>query len=160
MARTNIKYFPTRVVPDSLFDSELFNAYSRDYNVTLRNLGGLQPKVHYRTRVTATSRETGLPIVFEPGRWVKLRQHVLPRGRIGTSEGFRYVKIKAIFTHARLRELRVFFIVRFGTPSGFDPIVQCNTYSYSEYPDYNIVGLPLIYPNLEHFLPVRGRTTM
>jgi hypothetical protein len=162
----SIKHFPTKLTYMSLLDIELRTAYSRDFDIHDRDLGRFQEKIRYRSYVSVIAKSTAAhatassTVSLKSGQWIKLCKALAPRsGQTPLS----HVVINAIFTHERLHEHRVFFIVKFASPAGYDNDVQCDIYRYpyDVSPSFRVIGLPMVDPvGGLHFLPVAGRTLM
>jgi hypothetical protein len=124
--------FPVTLVEGTHFYNEVTQAYHRDYNIRLDDVQ-VYPHVCYRGRAFTVIRDTETKLVFQCGRWIQY--------------GNTYAQVRAVFTHLRLDETRVFFILY---PANFirhDDLVDCDVYSvqttHAE-SSYRVVGLPAV----------------
>jgi hypothetical protein len=132
-------------VEDTYFYNQLQQSYQRDYHMRFSDVQH-GPRVQYRGRAFTVLRDTEKKLVFQPRRWI----------RCGSS----YAQIGAIFTHTRLDETRVFFILHKANFSRHDELLDCDVYTVQNLhvhstSSYWIAGLPAISAvDFFHFVPI------
>jgi hypothetical protein len=138
-------HFPVTLVDDTYFYKQLEQSYQRDYHMQFSDVPHC-PRVHYRRRAFTILRDTEKQLVFQPGRWIHC--------------GSSYAQIGAVFTHTRLDETRVFFVLHMAKCSRHDELLDCDVYTVHNsnvhsISSYWIAGLPAISAvDFFHFVPI------